>query len=148
MAGRGRGCGRGRGHAGAARPARSSSSAMLSSEGEWEFEFIIVLNSDPIGIQRLPDKFAEFIAGNELAALHLREAGCGFCRWSMDVLFGGRGNMYLHTSWEKFTRFHDLHAGRVLTFSYQGDEQMSVKVFDDTSCRRHYHDDDEEEEDD
>ncbi|KAK1607388.1 hypothetical protein QYE76_031061 [Lolium multiflorum] len=148
MAGRDRGRGRGRGRAGAARPARSPSPAMSSSsEGEWEFEFIVVLNGDPLCIQRLPDKFVGFVAGNELAALQLREAGCCFCRWPVDVLFGGRGKMYLHTSWEKFTRFHDLQAGCVLTFSYQGDEEMSVKLFDDTSCRRHYHVDDEEDDD-
>jgi hypothetical protein len=40
------------------------------------FEFVVVIKGDPLGIQRLPDKFAEFIAINESAALHLREAGC------------------------------------------------------------------------
>ncbi|XP_051221049.1 B3 domain-containing protein Os03g0212300-like [Lolium perenne] len=115
--------------------------------GQWEFEFIIVLTGDPLGFQRLPDKFAEFVAGNELAVLQLWEAGCGFCRWPVDVLFDGRGKMYLHTGWEKFVRFHDLQDGCVLTFSYQGDKEMSVKVFNDTSCRRHYHIDDEEDDD-
>ena len=61
--------------------------------GAWR---VIVLNDDPIGIQRLPDKFNDFIAGKEPAALQLREAGCGFCRWPVDVLFDGRGKMYLH----------------------------------------------------
>jgi hypothetical protein len=65
----------------------------------------------------------------------------------VDVLFDGRGKIYLHIGWEKFTRFHDLQTGCVLTFSYQGDEEMSVKVFNGTSCRRHYHDDDEEDDD-
>jgi hypothetical protein len=36
----------------------------LSSE-EWKFEFIILLNGYPLGIQRLPDKFGEFVVGNE-----------------------------------------------------------------------------------
>jgi hypothetical protein len=52
--------------------------------------------------------------------------------------------MYLHTGWEKFTRFHDLQTVCVLTFSYQGDQEMSLKVFDDKSYRRHYHNNDEE----
>jgi hypothetical protein len=51
-----------------------------SSEGEWEFEFIVFLNGDPLGIQRLSDKFAEFVADNESAVLQLREAGYGFCQ--------------------------------------------------------------------
>ncbi|XP_051229253.1 B3 domain-containing protein Os03g0212300-like [Lolium perenne] len=80
-------------------------------------------------------------------AVQLREAGCGFCRWPVDVLFDRLGKMYLHTGWEKFARFHGLQVGCVLTFSYQDDEKMSVKVFDDTSCRRHYHGDDEENDD-
>jgi hypothetical protein len=49
------------------------------SEGEWEFEFIVVLNGDPLGIQRLPDKFANFVAGKEAVALSLWKASCGFC---------------------------------------------------------------------
>nr|XP_051221943.1 B3 domain-containing protein Os03g0212300-like [Lolium perenne] len=140
--------GRSRGRARAARRARPSSPApSSSSEGEWEFQFIVVLNGDPLDIQRMSDKFAEFLAGNELAALQLREVGCSFCRWPVDVLFDGSGRMYLHTGWEKFTRFKDLQAGCVLNFCYQGGEERSVKVFDDTSCRRHYHDDNEKDDD-
>ena len=91
--------------------------------------------------------FGEYVAGKEPAALQLREADCGFCRWPVDVPFDGRGKMYLHTGWEEFARVHNLQAGCVLTFCYEGDEEMSVKVFDDTSCRRHYHTDDEEDDD-
>ncbi|KAK1626766.1 hypothetical protein QYE76_001081 [Lolium multiflorum] len=36
-------------------------------------ELVVVLKGDPLGIQRLPDKFAEFVAGNEPPVLHLRE---------------------------------------------------------------------------
>jgi hypothetical protein len=36
----------------------------------------------------------------------------------------------------------------VLTFSYLGEADMSVKVFDETRCRRHYHGDNAEEDDD
>ncbi|KAK1697291.1 hypothetical protein QYE76_013988 [Lolium multiflorum] len=129
------------------RAARSPSPATSSYPQEEHrvlFEFVVVLNGDPLDIQRLQDKF---VAGKELAALHLWEAGCDCCRWPVDVLFDGRGKMYLHTGWEKFARYHDLQAGCVLTFSYLGDADMSVKVFDDTSCRRHYHGDDDEEDD-
>jgi hypothetical protein len=94
----------------------SSPAPSSSSDGEWEFEFIVVLNSDPLGIQRLPDKFAEFVADNEPTALQLREAGCGFCRWPVDVLFDGRDKIYLRTSWEKFACYHNLQAGCVLAF--------------------------------
>ncbi|KAK1602723.1 hypothetical protein QYE76_008204 [Lolium multiflorum] len=116
-------------------------------EHQVQFEFVVVLNGDPLGIQRPPNKFVEFVAGNEPAALHQREAGCDRCRWPVNVLFDVRGKMYLHTGWEKFARYHDLQASCVLTFSYLGDANMSVKVFDDTCCRRHYHGNDDEEDD-
>jgi hypothetical protein len=47
--------------------------------------------------------------------------------------------MYLHTGWGKFARDLDLEAGCQLTFLYEGDNEMSVEVFDDISYRGHYH---------
>ena len=62
--------------------------------------------------------------------------------WPVEVLFDGQGKMYLHTGWEKFARAHNLAAGCLLTFLYEGDGEMAVKVFDETACCRHYHTDD------
>ncbi|KAK1644539.1 hypothetical protein QYE76_062344 [Lolium multiflorum] len=140
--GRGRGRGRrGRGRqAGAASPSRSPSPAPSSSSEEaTSFEFILRIDDDPLGIKRLPDKFAEFVDGVEPAELQLREACCNFCRWRVEVLFDGQGKMYLHTGWDKFARYLDLEPGCLLTFLYEGNGDMVVKVFDGTSCRRHYH---------
>jgi hypothetical protein len=39
--------------------------------------------------------------------------------------------MYLHIGGEKFAHYHDLQTGYVLTFSYLGERNMSVKVFDE-----------------
>ena len=80
--------------------------------------------------------------------LQLHEEGCLVCRRPVDMWVDGHGKMYLHAGWEKFARVHNLEAGCVFTFCYEGDEDMSVKVFDDTSCRRHYHTEDEEDEED
>jgi hypothetical protein len=44
--------------------------------------------------------------------------------------------MYLHISWEKFARYHRLEAGFMLVFSYFGDRDASVKVFDETRCQQ------------
>ncbi|KAK1662670.1 hypothetical protein QYE76_050829 [Lolium multiflorum] len=149
--GRGRGCGRRCCRGRAARPSSpatpSSSSSDLQEEEREVFEFVVVLKSDPLGIQRLSDKFANFVTGNEPVMLHLREAGCDCYRWPVDVFFDERGKMYLHTGWEKFARYHNLEAGCVLTFSYLGEADMSVKMFDETRCRRHYHGDTDEEDD-
>ncbi|KAK1620857.1 hypothetical protein QYE76_026374 [Lolium multiflorum] len=130
-------------------PSLSSSSDMQDEEGPVLFEFIVVLKSDPHGIQRLPDTFANFVAGDERPrSLHLREDDYGFYRWIVDVIYDARGKMYLHIGWEKFARYHRLEAGFVLVFSYFGDRDMSVKVFDETRCRRNYHDDSTDEDDD
>ena len=56
--------------------------------------------------------------------------------------------MYLHTGLEKFTRAHNLAAGCLLTFLYEGDGEMAVKVFGETACRRHYHIEDSSEDSD
>jgi hypothetical protein len=111
----------------------------LSSEEATCFEFILRIDQDPLGIKRLPDKFAEFVDGVEPAELQLREASCNFRRWRVEVLFDGQGKMYLHTGWDKFARYLDLEPGCQLIFCYDGDGDMVVKVFDGTSCRRYYH---------
>jgi hypothetical protein len=49
--------------------------------------------------------------------------------------------MFLHTGWDKFARAHNLEVGCLMNFNWEGDDELKVKVFDDTSCRRHYHND-------
>jgi hypothetical protein len=41
------------------------------------FEFAIVINEDPFGKKKLPNKFTEFLADREPAEVTLREATCG-----------------------------------------------------------------------
>ncbi|KAK1642821.1 hypothetical protein QYE76_060626 [Lolium multiflorum] len=147
--GRGRGSSRGRGASTSSPTTPSSSSSDMDDERPVLFEFVLVLKGDPRGIQRLPDTFADFAAGDDRpGTLHLREAACGYYRWIVDVIYDVRGKMYLHIGWEKFARHHSLQAGFVLVFSYFGDRDMSVKVFDEQRCRRNYHCDIAEEDDD
>jgi hypothetical protein len=40
---------------------------------------------------------------------------------------------------DKFARDLALEPDYQLTFLYEGDGEMIVMVFNDTSCRRHYH---------
>ncbi|KAK1664496.1 hypothetical protein QYE76_052655 [Lolium multiflorum] len=56
--------------------------------------------------------------------------------------------MYLHIGWKKFACYHRLEAGFILMFSYFGDRDASVKVFDETCCRRNYHGNSAEDDDD
>ncbi|KAK1677739.1 hypothetical protein QYE76_038587 [Lolium multiflorum] len=141
---RGRGHGRGRGRGRAERspsthtPTPSSSSSEMDVEPDVLFEFVLVLKGDPRGIQRLPDSFAKYVGGDRPRTMHLREASCGYYRWIVDAIYDARGKMYLNIGWEKFARHHNLEAGFILLFSYFGDRDMSVKVFDETRCRRDY----------
>jgi hypothetical protein len=56
-------------------------------------------------------------------------------------LFDEHGKMYLRNGWDKFAPAHNLKNGHLLTFLYEGDDEMIVKVFDKTSCRSHYNTD-------
>jgi hypothetical protein len=94
-------------------------------------------------LQRLPDKFAELLDGQEPRQVKLREASGGRRLWDVAVWFDGEGHMYLERGWEQFARDHDLGLGNFLVFSYDGDAVLTVEVFDGSMCRRHYkHDDD------
>jgi hypothetical protein len=106
------------------------------------FEFVVQITEDPLGRKKLPNKFAEFLAGWKTASVNLREDSCGQCRWPVEVLFDGQGKMYLDTGFEKFARIHGLEVGCLLLCRYEGDCNMSVSVFNDSCCHRHYHIDD------
>jgi hypothetical protein len=56
-------------------------------------------------------------------------------------MFNGQGQMFLCISWERFVCAHNLEVSCLLNFKYKGDNEVRVKVFDGTCCRRHYHDD-------
>jgi hypothetical protein len=51
--------------------------------------------------------------------------------------------MYLDTGFEKFVCVHNLEVGCMLHFFYDDEGGMSVRLFNDSSCRMHYHDDDQ-----
>jgi hypothetical protein len=50
--------------------------------------------------------------------------------------------MYLDASFEKFARAHSLEVRCLLLYHYEGDDDMHVSVFDDSSYRMHYHSND------
>jgi hypothetical protein len=62
-------------------------------------------------MKKLLDKFTEFLSCQEAAELTLRQASCGFCWWTVEVLFDGEGKMYLHIGWKKFARAHEVEVG-------------------------------------
>jgi hypothetical protein len=142
------GCGRGhgRGHRDRGRGGRDAHSSSPEEEetecphGKY-FELVVLINDDPFGKKKLPDRFAKFLAGREPTEVTLWEAICALC-----VDFGGlvrrEDKIYLHIVWKKFARNHDVNVSCLVNFFYEGDREMSVKVFDNESCRIHYHDND------
>ncbi|KAK1669988.1 hypothetical protein QYE76_058147 [Lolium multiflorum] len=81
--------------------------------------------------------------GKEAAKVYLRAADCGPRLWTVEVLFDGQGRMYLDKGWEKFAIAHGVDFGFV-HFKYEGDDVLTVKVFDGTMCRKYYYSDDED----
>jgi hypothetical protein len=55
------------------------------------------------------------------------------------VLFDREGKIYLDAVFDKFTRAHNLEVGCLLVCRYEGDDDMSGNVYDDSVYRRHYH---------
>jgi hypothetical protein len=79
------------------------------------------------------------IDGREPAVMHLHEASCPVCRWTVDVWFDGQGGVFLSTGWEMFAAAHHVDVGCLVHFVYDGDETMIVRIFDDDCGRVHDH---------
>ncbi|KAK1685733.1 hypothetical protein QYE76_046581 [Lolium multiflorum] len=95
----------------------------------------------------LPKKFADYLDGQEPAKVYLRAADCGPRLWTVEVLFDGQGRMYLDKGWENFAIAHGVDFGCFVHFKYEGDDVLTVKVFDGTMCRKYYYSDDEDTDD-
>ncbi|KAK1652272.1 hypothetical protein QYE76_070077 [Lolium multiflorum] len=66
----------------------------------------------------------------------------GLC--SAEVMFDGEGQMFLHNGWRRFARSHTIEVGHLVVFKYDGHGIFTIKVFDETICRRHYHTDEDD----
>ncbi|KAK1668665.1 hypothetical protein QYE76_056824 [Lolium multiflorum] len=123
--GRGRGRG-GRGDGSSSLPPPPSTLPLIIEE------FFIVVYEDPLVKKALPKKFADYLDGQEPAKVYLRAADCGPRLWTVEVLFDGQGRMYLDKGWENFAIAHGVDFGCFLHFKYEGDDVLTVKVFDGT----------------
>ncbi|KAK1654021.1 hypothetical protein QYE76_071826 [Lolium multiflorum] len=116
--GEGEGKGKGRGSGSSSLPPPPSTLPLIIEE------FFIVVYEDP-----------------------LVKKDCGPRLWTVEVLFDGQGRMYLDKGWEKFAIAHGVDFGWFVHFKYEGDDVLTVKVFDGTMCRRYYYSDDEDTDD-
>jgi hypothetical protein len=60
------------------------------------FKFVALINDDPFGKKKLPDKFVEFLADREPTEVILREASCDFCRSTVELVRRGRQDVPPH----------------------------------------------------
>jgi hypothetical protein len=56
----------------------------------------------------------------------------------VELLFDRTGTPYLANGWRRFCKRHEIMADHFVVFSYDGEHQITVSVFDQTMCRRHY----------
>jgi hypothetical protein len=55
--------------------------------------------------------------------------------WLTELLFDRTGIPYLANGWMRFCQRHDIVAGHLLVFKFNGDHQITVTVFDEDMCR-------------
>ncbi|KAK1678143.1 hypothetical protein QYE76_038991 [Lolium multiflorum] len=140
----GRGDGLGGGRSAATAPRRWARGDGLGGDG---LEATAAAHSSSPSPAGTPKKFADYLDGKEPAKVYLRAADCGPRLWTVEVLFDGQGRMYLDKGWEKFAIAHGVDFGWFVHFKYEGDDVLTVKVFDGTMCRRYYYSDDEDTDD-
>jgi hypothetical protein len=58
--------------------------------------------------------------------------------WTAELLFDRTGTPYLASGWRRFCQRHKIMAGHFVVFTYDGDHQITIMVFDETMCRWHY----------
>jgi hypothetical protein len=58
--------------------------------------------------------------------------------WTAELLFYRTGTPYMANGWRRFCQRHEIMAGHLVVFNYDGDHQITVTVFDETMCRWHY----------
>jgi hypothetical protein len=58
--------------------------------------------------------------------------------WPTKLLFDRTGTPYLAIGWRRFCQRHNIMAGHLVVFNFDGDHQIKVTVFDEDMCRRQY----------
>jgi hypothetical protein len=82
-----------------------------------------------------PEKFTQFLDGQEPAEVKLRVAGGGLCMWPVEVMFDMQGQMYLNNGWKQFARAQNIEIGCFINLAYDGgDGVLTLKVFDGKMC--------------
>ena len=102
------------------------------------FEFLSIMGE---GFRRrlvLPRLLADDLHGLPLQDIELRESSGGQPIWDVRMRINDAGRMFLNLGWPEFADWYQLSLGLILKFRYHGNDRFTVKIFDETMCRRTY----------
>ena len=88
---------------------------------------------------RFPELFIDELRQFPSCELRLREASGEQAIWAMESWANNPGTHYLGKAWTYFADHYELQVGYILKFRYRGKGHLSVKIFDDTFCRRSFY---------
>ncbi|CAM0880872.1 unnamed protein product [Alopecurus aequalis] len=116
---------------------RSPGKAMLPDLVDFQF-YKFMCHGISVEELVLPDKFASALRGRDLREVKLRMACCeGRSAWDVEVIVDDEyGDMCLGVGWREFAGANGLEPGQLLVFRFDGAAVLTVKVFDDSDCRR------------
>jgi hypothetical protein len=102
--------------------------------GGFKFGFTLSADQDSV---RLPHKFGEVVdVRTNQVVLRVRGGATGI--WPTELLYNRTGTPYLASGWRRFCQRHNIVAGNLLVFNFDGDHQITVNVFDGDMCRRQH----------
>jgi hypothetical protein len=78
------------------------------------------------------------VVGEKTNQVTPRVCGGATGYWTVEVLFDRTSTPYLASGWRRFCCVHETVDGHFVVFNYEDDHTITVKVFNDTMCRRHY----------
>jgi hypothetical protein len=116
-----------------ASPGPSAPSANVSSLRI--YSFFCIAGTQCREIQRLPQKFTQFMDGRELREAILCEHSGGGTPYEVEVWYDAAGEQYFKGGWSQFAEDHDLHQGFFMTFDFHiGTSKFDVRIYDGTQC--------------
>jgi hypothetical protein len=84
-------------------------------------------------LQKIPVKFAARFKGKISGTIQLKARNGSICEIAVKTC---ADKMILQSGWEEFVNEHDLEKGDFLVFSYNGDSQFRVEIYDPSGCEK------------
>jgi hypothetical protein len=103
------------------------------------YSFFCIASAQCHEIQRLPQKFTQFMDGRELREAILCEHSGGGAPYEVEVWYDGAGEQFFKGGWSDFAEDQDLCQGFFMTFDFHiGTSKFDVRIHDGTQCQKEY----------